>query len=124
MLPSTMPPVWDGDHICSSIIAVSQVAAHEVACFVCAMWFPGQINGLSATREDLNAPNRSILSIPVIVDQPEISRALEIRNCAMLIAPYGSNAGMEVISSSEERKRRTASVYVTEGPEFLATSCR
>jgi hypothetical protein len=51
-------------------------------------------------REFRNAPNRSMLSIPVMVDQPEISRALEIRKWAMLIAPKGSKRGMEARSPS------------------------
>ncbi|KAJ0424381.1 hypothetical protein BJY00DRAFT_276555 [Aspergillus carlsbadensis] len=71
----------------------------------------GQMNGFNATREDRSAPNRSMLSMPVMADQPEISRALEMRNCAMLMAPYGSKAGIVESSISCERNRRTASAY-------------
>jgi hypothetical protein len=38
------------------------------------------MKGLSATSDERKALNRSMLSIPVMVDQPEISRALEMRN--------------------------------------------
>jgi hypothetical protein len=45
------------------------------------------MNGRRVVSEFFKHPNRSILSRPVIVDQPDISRALEIKNCATLMAP-------------------------------------
>ena len=85
----------------------------------------GRIKWLRVIRDDLSALNLSMLSIPVMADQPDISRALETRNCVILMAPYGSNRGIEGRSVSGERKRRTASVYCTgECPESRAISLR
>lgn len=93
MLLSIMPPVWVGDHICSSIIAVSHATSPEEANVGPKLPPCGRVNGFRATREDLSGSTRSMLRIPVIVDHHEISRALEMRNWVMLIVPYGSKGG-------------------------------
>lgn len=88
---STIPEVCEGDQIWSSIMAVCQVAVLRILF----SGFVGKVeveveegmNGLKATSDERRAPNRSMLSIPVMVDQPEISRAEEMRNCVMLMAP-------------------------------------
>lgn len=94
MEASTIPEVCEGDQIWSSIMAVCQVAVLRMLFFSgvggeveVEVEVDGQMNGLKATRDERRAPNRSMLSIPVIVDQPEISRAEEMRNCVMLMAP-------------------------------------
>ena len=134
MLASTMPPVCDGDHMCSSIMAICHVASAvwDIAVLYAVLVLgdfsdsrSGQIKWLRVIRDDLSALNLSMLSIPVMADQPDISRALETRNCVILMAPYGSNRGIEGRSVSGERKRRTASVYCTgECPESRETSLR
>lgn len=103
-------------------MAISHVASQraELAC----VGNRGLMNGPSVTSDALRALKRSMLRIPVIVDQPEISRALDIKNWAMFIAPYGSNGAIEVWSFSEERKSRTASEYCMDGPEFSERSRR
>lgn len=47
----------------------------------------GERNTPRDRSDERSAENRSILSMPVIVDQPEISRALEMRKWVMLMAP-------------------------------------
>jgi hypothetical protein len=122
IVPPTIPPVCEGDHICSSSIAVCHVAIHIAACVDAE--FSGCIKGRRVMSEFFKHPNLSILRMPVMVDQPDISRALEIKNCATLIAPYGSKAGRVVKSESGDRRRRTASAYCTGAPELLATRRR
>lgn len=87
MEASTIPEVCEGDQIWSSIMAVCQVAVLRVLFSVEVGDDVGLMNGFNATRDERRAPNRSMLSMPVMVDQPEISRAEEMRNCVMLIAP-------------------------------------
>ncbi len=96
---STIPEVCEGDQIWSSIMAVCQVAVQRVLLLLLLLllflsdciggdvdvW--SQMNGLNATSDERRAPKRSMLSMPVMVDQPEISRAEEMRNCVMFMAP-------------------------------------
>lgn len=74
--------------------------------------------GSRESREERRGRNRSRLIWPVIVDQPEISRAEERRNWAMLIAPKGSKGGRANRSPGVwERKWRIASVSVVDEVE-------
>lgn len=136
----------DGDQICSSIMAISHVASRDAASSgdddeLAAAAVPpappspcaggGRMQGPRATSEDRRGSSLSRLSRPVIVDQPDTSRALDSRNWAMFMAPYGSKAGREEdldgwVSSSGpggERMRRTASAYCTGGVDCFVTSC-
>ena len=119
----TIPEVCNGDQRSSSSIAISHVASHDIACVDLIVSACGLIKRSSAKSDVCKGSKRSKLTLPVIVDQPDTSRALESRNCAMLIAPYRSNFGSELISGLGDKKTFMASEYGTSGVDCLAASC-
>src|SRR6478609_7939690 len=73
IVPPTMPQVCDGDHIRTSIMADCQVASHNAPRGQFACSDPDWTTGPNASRDLRNGSSLSVLIIPVMALQPDVS---------------------------------------------------